>query len=170
MRSGSKLHVLSLQFSQFRVPQPGLHRQLQQLLIPAAQPGAGIRRVDKCRGFFAAQELHGASVKTLERHRQNALTVGCKSRLIEANIPKESVDGAQTIVAAASAVAAILFEMLEKRAHQFGIQVFHLQIAGVATVMFGSKFEQQSEGISITGDGVGAGAQLSQQSVGKEPL
>src|SRR4051812_37771842 len=60
--------------------------------------------------------------------------------------------------------------MLEESAHQLGIQIFNFHVAGLAPVMFGSKFEQQPECIPVTGDGVRAGPQLPLQSVGEEPL
>jgi hypothetical protein len=147
-----------------------LHRDLQQQLISSPKPCRGIGRVEKRAGFLTGQELHGAALKPLEGHRQHLLAMSRKSRLVKANVRKESVDGAQTIVATAAAVAAILLKMLEERTHQFGVQVLQVQVAGLAAMVFGSKFEQQSEGVSITGDGVRAGSQLPQQSIGKEPL
>jgi hypothetical protein len=89
---------------------------------------------------------------------------------VKANVPKERVDGAQTIVPTADAVTAFMLKIVKERTHQFGVQVLQVQVAGLAAMVFGSKFEQQSEGVSITGDGVRAGSQLPQQSIGKEPL
>jgi hypothetical protein len=43
---------------------------------------------------------------------------------------------AQTIVATASTVPAIVLKMLEERTDQFGIQILHLQVTGLAPVMF----------------------------------
>jgi hypothetical protein len=139
-------------------------------LIAPAQPRSGIGRIQKRGGFLAGQELHGASLKPFEGHCQDLLAVTRQCWLIQANVSEESVDGAHPTVTSASAVAAILLKMLEERAYQLGIQVLDVQLTGLTPVMFGSKFQQQSEGVAITGNRVGAGAQLPQQSVGKEPL
>jgi hypothetical protein len=139
-------------------------------LISPTQPRSGIGRVQKRGGFLAGQELHGASLKPFEGHRQHLLAVTRHGWLIQANIPEEGVYGAHPAVTSASAVVAILLKVLEESAHQLGIQVLYLQVTGLTLVMLGSKFEQQSEGVAITGDRMGAGAQLSEQSVGKEPL
>jgi hypothetical protein len=40
----------------------------------------------------------------------------------------------------------------------------------LAALIFGCKFEQQSEGVSIAGNSVWAGAQLPYEPVGEEPL
>jgi len=96
--------------------------------------------------------------------------VACERRFIEANKREERVNGTEPAVAAAGAVPAIILQMLEKGSYQLGIQILDFQITGLTTVMLGSKSKKESEGVSIAGDCVWAGAQLSQQSVGEEPL
>ena len=63
--------------------------------------------------------------------------------LIEADIPKEGMYGAEAIVTTASTVLAIVFQVFEKRTQEFGIQILHFQVIGLAVVMFRSKFEQE---------------------------
>jgi hypothetical protein len=77
---------------------------------------------------------------------------------------------AQTIVASASAVAAIALKVLEESRHELGVQILHPKIAGLPAALLGSKFQQQPEGVSVTGHCVLAGAELSQQAVRKELL
>jgi hypothetical protein len=98
------------------------------------------------------------------------LAVARESRFIETNKREERVNGTEPAVATTDAVPAIVLQMLEEGSHQLGIQILDLQITGLASVMLGGKSEKESEGISIAGDCVGAGAQLSQQPVGEEPL
>ena len=82
------------------------------------------------------------------------------------NVTEKTVDGTQTHVAGSDLVPPICFQMLQERGHEFGLQLFEGQLAGVA-FFAGDKLQQQLEGITIAVESMRAEISLTRQVVGK---
>ena len=75
---------------------------------------------------------------------------------------EEGVDCGEAGVAAADAVAALVFEMVEEGADERGVEVGQIQLRGRFAEL-GGEAEQQPEGVAVGSDGVRAGAALVEQ-------
>jgi len=170
MRPCAQLDVLPAQSDQLRVAQPSLQRNLEQQVITPPQPGPGIRGFQKRGSFHFAQELHCPSFEALWRDGQNTLTVIGEGGFVNGSVPEEGMYCAQAVIASASAVVAIVLKVLEECGHEFGIQILHPKVAGLSAVLLGSKLQQKSEGVPVTGHCVVAGTQLTMQAAGEELL
>jgi hypothetical protein len=83
---------------------------------------------------------------------------------------EEGVDGGEAGVAAADAVPALAFEMVEEGADERGVQVGQIQLRGRFAELGLREAEQQPEGVPVGRDGVRAGAALVEQPAGEERL
>jgi hypothetical protein len=170
MRPGAQLDVLSAQSDQLRVAQSSLQRNLEQQVITPPQPGPGIRGFQKRGHFHFAQELHCPSFEAFGRDGQNTLRVIGEGGFVNGNVPEEGMYRAQAVIASASAVVAIVLQVLEECGHQLGIQILHSKVAGLSATLLGSKLQQKSEGVPVAGHRVMAGTKLTLQAAGEEPL
>ena len=89
----------------------------------------GEQRID----FLAGKELDRPANVTLAGHGAHALRQATVLGCMQSDIAEERVNGCQTHVAAAGAVIAILYEMIEKVAEQRCIEIRHYQLRGSFT-------------------------------------
>jgi hypothetical protein len=80
------------------------------------------------------------------------------------------VDRGQPGVAAADAVPASTFEVVEERANQRRVEVFDLRASRCGADAFGEEDQQQSQRVAIAGDGVWAGVLVPGEPLGEEGL
>ena len=85
--------------------------------------------------------------------------------------PEQRVDRGQAGVAGADAVAAFVFEVVEERADQGGVQIGEVRAPRARLpVCSRGEAEQQPQRVAVGGDGVRAGVPLADQPVGEERL
>jgi hypothetical protein len=60
--------------------------------------------------------------------------------------------------------------VFEKPHQERNIEVLEAEIRRRSAQSFGGKLKQHAEGVAVSRDRVGAGAELSEQAIGKEPL
>ena len=63
-----------------------------------------------------------------------------------------------------------LFEVVQERGDQRGVEVGDVELAGVLAGALGGEGQQQPPGVPVAGDGVAAGAALADEPVGEECL
>ena len=80
----------------------------------------------------------------------------------------EGADGGQTRIAGLNAVASILFEVIEERQDDGRIEVVERERVGLPLAVLIEKGEQQTEGVAIGVDGLGADGPLLHEMVGEE--
>ena len=85
-------------------------------------------------------------------------------------VSEQGVDGGEPGVSGGAAVASLVFQMVQERADQGGIQVGHAESARRSTRLLVREGEQEPEGIAVGRDRVRAGVGLPGQPVGEEPL
>src|SRR6266576_2002678 len=78
---------------------------------------------------------------------------------------EQGPDGGQPVVAGAGAVAAVVFEVVQERGDQRGVEVGDVELAGVLPGALGGEGQQQPPGVPVAGDGVAAGAALADEPV-----
>ena len=83
---------------------------------------------------------------------------------------KQRMDGGQSGVAAAHAVATLVLEVVQERADQLRVEIFEVKKRRCPACLPGRKHQQQSQGVAVGGNGVRAGALLPGEAVGEECL
>jgi hypothetical protein len=78
------------------------------------------------------------------------------------------MDGSQTYIATAGAVGAFLLEVIKERSEECRIQIRHGQLRGCLAKPLLCILYQQTKGIAVARDGVGARLPLSHESIHEE--
>jgi hypothetical protein len=92
--------------------------------------------------------------------------LGCVQR----HISEKGVDGGEADVATAGAIVAFLFEMIEEGAEERSVQIGQRQGRGRFAKLSLRILQQQTEGIPVAGESVGAHLSLSHEAVDEERL
>ena len=139
-------------------------------MVAAPEPGGAVRgpeqRFDLCEvqvGDLVALVALGG-----DRHhpgdRCGVLGV------LQRGVSVEAVDRGQAVVARAGAVVAVVFEVGEERADQRRVEIIEVELVGLFAGVVLGEGEQQTEGVAVGRDRVGAGVALGDQSLGEERL
>jgi hypothetical protein len=165
VRAGPEVDVLSLQAREFGDPEPSLDVEQEQSCVAAAVPGpaAGCRdqRVDLLGGEVADDR----PLAPPWRDRQDLADDGSVLGRLRGRVLEQRVDRGQAGVACGAAVASLLFQVLEERARQGGVQVGEAEPAGRLAGLVAGEGEQEPERVAVGGDGVRAGLLLPDQPV-----
>jgi hypothetical protein len=78
----------------------------------------------------------------------------------QGSVGEQGVDRCQPVVAGADAVVPVLFEVLQERGDERGVQVGDVELAGLGAGSLAGEAEQQPPAVAIAGDRVGAGVLL----------
>jgi hypothetical protein len=74
--------------------------------------------------------------------------------ILSPQVPKKTVDGAQTHIAGANAVSATSFQALQKRRDVIDAEIFHRQFTGVAFLASGELYEEfKTVAVALKGQG-----------------
>ena len=125
---GAQGDVLASQAGEFCRAQSGLHGQQQQSSIASSAPSVEVRRREQSIYFDWREEADRSAHVPFAWHGEHALRQGVVLRRMQRNVAKERMDSGETHVAAAGAVVALLFKMIEKGAKEPGIQIRHGQL------------------------------------------
>lgn len=93
-----------------------------------------------------------------------------KRRFTDRYVLEESVYGRQTVISRPCAVAADLFQIIEKLAQKDCVEIFNLQFGRHAMEAFRCEPKQQAERVAVGRYCMRAYAELLQQAIGKEKL
>jgi hypothetical protein len=166
----SEFYILTTQRGEFAVPHAGLNRHQEERTIPAANPCLGIRRRHQCGCFFLGEELHRSSLETLRRNDKNALALQAERGLSERNVAEEGVKRRETMVARAWPVASLVFQVFEELLQELRAEFLEMQRGRNPTETVLGELQQETEGVTVSRHGVGAGALLGYQPIREEPL
>jgi hypothetical protein len=170
MGSGAQCDVLTAKSGQFRYPQACLDCDGEKGSIPTANPSRRVWGRDQGIGLFALEKFDQLALMALVWHGEHALAKQSMGGLLQGDVSKERMDGSQPGIAGASAVASVPFEMLEKLTDEGCIEILEHQVRGGSTESFCRKTQKKTEGVTVSGYGVGTCASLLQQALGKEGL
>ena len=160
-----------MQAGELGYPQAGLDGEQEQGVVAAAVPGlpvgGGEQGVDLVRGEVADDGPLAAPGRDGQDLADHGGVLGGP----RGGVPEQRVDRGQAGVAGGAAVAPLVFQVLQERADQGGVQVGEAELCWAASpVCSRAKDEQEPERVAVGRDGVRAGLLLPGQPVGEEPL
>jgi hypothetical protein len=168
--AAAQVHVLAAKSNQLRSAQPRLCGNQQQRSVTTPQIAALVWSCQQGIDFGTCQRIDRPSLVALAGNRQDPLRHGAQSGLFECHVLKKGVNGRQANVATPGSVIALLFQVSEKATNKRRIQVLDRQSRGRLMQMLLREFQEEPEGVSITGNRMGAGVALAHEAVGKKGL
>jgi len=170
MGAGSEFDVATVESGQFGHPEAGLHHQQEQRPIPPSLPGCDVRCSEEGANLRLVEILDHALLEALGGQREHLPALVKQCRFAVGHMAEERPHRRQPGIAAASAVVAPAFEMVEEAPDEAGIDVLDHQVGGTPPDLVGCKVQQQPEGVAVAGHGVRACAELIDQPPGEERL
>ena len=139
-------------------------------MVPAPAPGALIRGSEQSFHLGISQEPDQPPRLALIGNDEDLLDSGRLSWLLERDIAEERTNGGETKVAGASHIVAVSLTVIEKGPDQRCIEVLPGELRRYSVLLSMNKLEQQTKGVAIASDGMGAHIPLVHESFGEEPL
>ena len=112
--------VLALEADEFGDAQAGLDGDEEERAVASAEPGGWVGAGEQGFGFVLGEVLDVVVVVAFAGDREDALAVEEVPGVAEGDVAVEGVDRCQAGVAAAGAVAALVFEVVEEVAEEGG--------------------------------------------------
>ena len=155
---------------QFRYAYPGLHSDHEEQTIAAADPRLHVwcnqERVD----LLTAEKGNRATLVALGRNREDPTTMIELSGLVERDVVDEGMNGGEAHVACPGRVAAVVLDVIEKRADKRRIERIERESRWRRAEMHLREVQQEAEGVPVRSDRMGARPSLPEQAVGEERL
>jgi hypothetical protein len=170
MGTRSKDNVLANQAYQLGDPKARLNGEQQQGPVAAPYPCGKIGCTQKGVDLFPIQKSDRPPFVPFGRHREDSLRMQRMGRFLESDVLKEGMNRRQADIAGASPILSVILEMIEEITDEGHVQILDREIRGCFTEPFFCKTEEQTEGIAIPRDCMGACLLLSKQSIRKEGL
>jgi hypothetical protein len=165
---GSQNDVLTAKPDQLGNPQSRLDGHDQEGSVPTADPSGGVWGGDQRIDLLAMEKLDQPALMAFVRHGEHALAEQRMGGLLQGDILKERMDCSQAGIAGARAVAPFLFKMIEELPDEGRIEILESEFRGRRAEAFCSVTQQKTKGVTVTGDGVAAGAALPKQALCEE--
>jgi hypothetical protein len=146
----------------------GLDRHQEQGSIAPACPGSAIGSFKESINLVTMQEFDGPTLVSFVGDGENALAQQRIGGLIQRHVSKEGSDSGKPGVSGPCGAAAAFFKVLEKFRDEGRVQLFQFQLRGRFAQTVDRKTQEQSEGVTIAGDRIGARPPLLHQSVGEK--
>jgi hypothetical protein len=131
VRTRAHHDMLAAEPNQFRHAQTRLDGDGQQGPIATADPRRHIRRGEDGRDFRGVEKRDGSALVAFAGHRKNLLAEPRMRRFGDGDVPKERVNRGEARVPGATAIAALLLQMLEKPPDEGGWKSSVLNVDGV---------------------------------------
>jgi hypothetical protein len=129
-------------------------------VVASAEPRLAIGCAEQCLDLARVEVADDVALVTFggDRHdpRDGVRVFG----VFQCRVPVEGVDRAEPGVAAAGAVAAVVFEVGEERADQRRVKVVDIELERLFAGLLLGEAQQQPERVAVSGDGVWAGVAL----------
>ena len=155
VRAGAEDDVADGEGGQLGDPQPGLGGEHDHGVVAAAGPGGLVARRGQRIDLVAGEVGDQVALEPLGRDRQHPLDGGGVLGVAQRGPGEQGPDRGEPVVAGPGAVAAVLFEVVQERGDQRGVQVGDVELAGVLAGAVGGEGQQQPPGVAVAGDGVG---------------
>jgi hypothetical protein len=168
VRAGSSDDIAGAQIEEFRCPQTGLQGQSQKDVIPTPDPSRTIWGGGQSFHFIAIKEVHRSSNMTFAWQGKDLLALEHQGWIIHRHEPEEGADGSQPRIPTAGAIAPIRFNVRQKVAYQRRVQILRFDFGWSLAALLAGKDQQQTKGVTITGNRVRAGFHLRHEPFGKK--
>jgi hypothetical protein len=151
-------------------PQAGLGDEDQHGVVASASPGAAVGCGEEGVGFGFGEPGDQCALVTLGGDGEDSLDGGGVFGVMRRRVGEQRVDGGEPPVPGADRALSFVFEVVEERGDQRGVEVGDVERRGLLAGLGGGEAEQDSEGAAVAGDGVWGGAPLGDEPVGEERL
>ena len=169
--AGAEVDVAVAQPGQLADPQSGGDGDLDQGVVASSGDGRSVGGIQECGDLGCGQVGDvGAALAPLGRDGQHPGDRPGVFGVLHGGVGEQGVHGGQAGVAGGDAVAALFLQVVQEPADQVGVEL--ADVDGVRRGAGGGHdvTQEQPPGVAVGGDGVGAGADLSDQSGGEERL
>ena len=160
--------VLACDPGHFRQTEPRLGCDQEEGVIAPTEPGGLIGGGEQRLDLRTREEMHLCPREALAGDGQHTLDLGGMFWRFERGISKEGVDGGEPQIPATYAQTSTLFQLIEKRPDQRGIDSLERQLRGRSVQPLLGKLQQQAEGIAVRTDRMRTGLALLHESLGEE--
>jgi hypothetical protein len=161
---------IAFQAGHFGLAQSRLRCHQKEGVITPAKPGALIGSGEQRLDLWTGEEMHLGPREALAGDSQHALDLSSMFRHFERGISKEGVNGGQPQIPAAGTQTSLLFQVIEKRHDQWGIDRLEGQLRRRSVQPLLGKLQQQADGIAIRTDRMRTGLALLHEPLGEEPF
>lgn len=127
VRAAAESEIVDPKAGEFGAPKPSLDPNEKERMVSLPRPGAAVRGRQNGLDLLACEKTNRSAVEALVRHRKDALDDGAVARLFKGHVAEERPYRSQADVSASRAVAPALFDVVEKRADQGGIEVLEAE-------------------------------------------
>ncbi len=139
-------------------------------MVATSMPGSPVGDGEQRVGFGRGEVADDGPVAPPRRDGQDLTDHDGVLGGPRGGIPEQRMDSSQPRVAGRAAVAPLLFQVLQERADQRGVQVSEAEPAGSLPGLLVGEGEQELARVAVGRDRVRAGLLLPGQPVGEEPL
>ncbi len=140
----------------------------EQCVVTSTDPGVGVGCGEERVDLVGSEVAHGGLVLTLGRHGEHALDQLGVFGVSQGGIAEERTDRGQAGVAGGHAVVAVAFKMGQEGGDQGRVQVGEIELGRCRAGVLAGEAEQETERVSVGGNGVGAGVALGGEPIGEE--
>jgi hypothetical protein len=170
VRAASEHEGLDPKPGQLRAPKPGLDGDEQKRMIASSAPCSAIGRSKERIDLGACEEVDGAPLKPLVRHREDALDQSGVLGFLEGSVAEERANGGEPDVAAPRRVATFVLDVVQKGADQRRVKIGEAQRGRGLLELLLCEAEEQPKGVAVARDRVGTHPALLDEAVEEECL
>lgn len=149
MRRAPQLCVLAAQPGELGQAHAGSQCRNEQCVVTTSRPGRAIRSGDERTHLGLGEIAARDGLGSLLRDREHLPDGVRMLRMAIGREAEKGVDGRQSGVAGADGVAPFGLEVIEKGAHEPGIEVCEVELAGVLARVGLGEGEQQPKSVAI---------------------
>jgi hypothetical protein len=158
--AGTEVHIAASKGAQLGVAQTRLHCHLQEGPVTTPEPRSRVWRGEKSLGLRLREELERRTLVPLVRDRQNLLALKRADRLCVGDESEERAHGGKAGVASLRCAGTLVLEVLEERADECRVELFHAELRRRSRQARRREDEQQPERVAVGRDGMGTRAKL----------
>jgi hypothetical protein len=162
--------ILAFEPGHFGQTQTRLYRYQEKRVIAPAEPGALIGSGEQGIDLLTREEADQGPREALAGDGKHTLDLRGMGGCLEGRVTKERVNGGQAQITASNAQPSLLFQMIEKRHNQGGIDFFEPQARGRLMKPLLRILQEQTEGVAIGTDRMGTHLPLLHQALREETL
>jgi len=166
---GAKLDVAAVDANDLRYAGAAVVEGEEQGVIAPPCAVSPVGRGEDGLDLGSSEIGNEPSIGPLDRNGQDTCDLGDRLWCSEGNEAEEGSDGGQAGVSGTSGIGALLFQVIEKREDSVGADIGENQTSRLQPAV-AEESQQQSEAVSIGGDGLGADALVRGEMLDEEGL
>jgi hypothetical protein len=129
-------------------------------MVSAADPCSAVRGRLQGFDFWVRQIGEECALESLLRNGKDSLDDGGAGGLVQGGVAEERVQGSETGIACARAIASLMLQVIEERADERNVEVLQGDGGGWLGETLLHEGQQQAESVAVRGYRVSAGVSL----------